>query len=188
MKNYTLKLRHLGLLAAFILLAGSLRAQSGLNVILNKLVENNKMTTVTLSKEMIAMTLTNVTQNSIQSEELKKMVDEINELRIVSSEELTSEEQVYYNDLITGFLNGNGGYKDYMSINTKLKGKETIVRMCVKNIDKDYISEFIMFVNDGPKLFLFSITGKIENSKVMLLTTLSKIKNETLNVRRQVYK
>jgi hypothetical protein len=179
MKNCTLKLRHLGLMAALIFLAGSIRAQSGLNVIFNELAKNNKMTTVTISKEMLSTFLIRppMAQNSSQRDELEKMANDLGNMRVFSCEQLTPEEQVEYNKMITGFLNGNGGYKDYMSVSSKEKGKETTVRMCVKNIDKDYISEFIIFVSEGPKLSLIAITGKINVSKIMELTQLSNMKD-----------
>jgi hypothetical protein len=95
-------------------------------------------------------------------------------MRVVSSKELTTEEQATYNKMITEVL--NEGYKDLMNISTKENGKQTNVRMCSKAADKDNISEFVMYVREGKELSLIAITGKIDKSKIMELTKLSGLK------------
>lgn len=176
MKNHSLKLRHLGLLAAFILLAGSVQAQSKLENLFNKLGDNNKMTNVTISKEMLGgmMNMTDSFSDSTEKKDIKKMADDIGYMRVISSEELTPEEQASFNKMITEVL--SVGYKDYMNVSSKEHGKSTDVRMCVKNIDKDNISEFIIYVREGPKLSLIAIVGKINNANMMELTRLSNLK------------
>lgn len=176
MKNHSLKLRHLGLLAAFILLTGSLQAQSKLENLLNKMAENNKMTTVTISKEMLSgmMNMAPMNSDSTQKKDMQKMADDIGYMRIVSSDELTPEEQISYNKMITDLL--STGYKDYMNVSSKEHGKSTNVRMCVKPIDKDNISEFIIYVREDQKLSLIAIVGKLNKDKMMELTKLSNLK------------
>ena len=176
MKNHSLKPRHLGLLAAFILLAGSVQAQSKLENLFNKLGEDKKMTTVTISKEMLSgmMNMTDVFADSTEKKDIKKVADSIGYMRVVSSEELTPEEQAKYNKMIKEAL--SVGYKDYMNISAKEHGKQTDVRMCVKNIGKDDISEFIIYVNEGPKLSLIAIVGKMQSGNMMELSRLSNLK------------
>lgn len=183
MKNYSLKLRHLGLLAAFILLAGSMQAQSKLESLLNKMAENNKMTTVTISKEMLGgmINMAEPNSDSTQKKDMQKMADDIGFMRVVSSDELSPEEQSSYNKMITEVL--SAGYKDYMNVSSKEHGKSTNVRMCVKPIDKDNISEFVIYVREDQKLSLIAIVGKLDSAKMMELTKLSNLKgmvNQTM--------
>jgi hypothetical protein len=176
MKNHSLKLRHFGLLVVLFLFAGSVQAQSKLETLLNKMGENDKMTVVTISKDMIGSMMNNVLVNSDSTDkkDMKKMTDVLGYMRVVSSKELTTEEQATYNKMIMEVL--NEGYKDLMNISTKENGKQTNVRMCSKAADKDNISEFVMYVREGKELSLIAITGKIDKSKIMELTKLSGLK------------
>jgi len=176
MKNHSLKLRHFGLLAALFLFAGSVQAQSKLETLLNKMGENSKMTVVTISKDMIGSMMNNVMVNSdsTKKKNMKNMTDELGYMRVVSSKELTSEEQATYNKMIMDVL--SDGYKDLMNISTKENGKQTNVRMCSKAGDKDQISEFVMYVREGQELSLIAISGKIDKNKIMELTKLSGLK------------
>lgn len=176
MKNHSLKLRHFGLLAALFLFAGSVQAQSKLETLFNKIGENSKMTVVTISKDMIGSMMNNVMVNSDSTDKksMKKMTDDLGYMRVVSSKELTTEEQATYNKMIMEVL--NDGYKDLMNISTKENGKQTNVRMCSKAGEKDNISEFVMYVREGKELSLIAIVGKIDKSKIMELTKLSGLK------------
>ena len=176
MKNHSLKLRHFGLLAALFLIVGSVQAQSKLETLFNKIGENSKMTVVTISKDMIGSMMNNVLVNSDSTDkkEMKKMTDDLGYMRVISSKELTTEEQTSYNKMITDVL--NDGYKDLMNISTKENGKQTNVRMCSKPVDKDNISEFVMYVREGQELSLIAIVGKIDKNKIMELTKLSGLK------------
>ena len=145
MKNHSFKLRHIGLLALLFLFAGSVQAQSKLETLLNKMGENSKMTVVTISKDMIGSMMMNTVMHNSDStgkKDMKKMTDDLGYMRVVSSKELTTEEQTEYNKMIMAVL--NDGYKDLMNISTKENGKQTNVRMCGKSTDKDNISEFII--------------------------------------------
>lgn len=176
MKFHTLKLRHFGLLAILFLFAGSVQAQSKLETLFNKIGENSKMTVVTISKDMIGSMMNNVLVNSDSTDkkDMKKMTDDLGYMRVISSKELTTEEQTTYNKMIMDVL--NDGYKDLMNISTKENGKQTNVRMCGKPADKDNISEFVMYVREGTELSLIAIVGKIDKSKIMELTKLSGLK------------
>lgn len=176
MKNHSLKLRHFGLLAALFLFAGSVQAQSKLETLFNKIGENSKMTVVTISKDMIGSMMNNVMVNSDSTDKksMKKMTDDLGYMRVVSSKELTTEEQATYNKMIMEVL--NDGYKDLMNISTKENGKQTNVRMCSKAGEKDNISEFVIYVREGKELSLIAIVGKIDKSKIMELTKLSGLK------------
>ena len=176
MKNHSLKLRHFGLLAALFLFAGSLQAQTKLETLLNKIGENSKMTVVTISKDMIGSMMNTVMVNSdsTKKKNMKNMTDELGYMRVVSSKELTSEEQATYNKMIMDVL--SDGYKDLMNISTKENGKQTNVRMCSKAGDKDQISEFVMYVREGQELSLIAISGKIDKNKIMEISKLSGLK------------
>jgi len=176
MKNHSLKLRHFGLLAALFLFAGSVQAQSKLETLFNKMGENSKMTVVTISKDMIGSMWNLVAdrQDSTSKNDMKKLTDDLGYMHVISSKELTSEEQATYNKMIVDVL--SDGYKDLMNISTKENGKQTNVRMCSKAVDKDNISEFVMYIREGQELSLIAIVGKIDKNKIMELTKLSGLK------------
>ena len=176
MKHHTLKLKQLGLLAVFFLLAGSVQAQSKLETLFTKLGENNKMTVVTISKDMLGSMMNNILVNSDSTDkkDMKDLTDDLGYMRVISSKGLSPEELTNYNTRIMGVL--NDGYKDLMNISTKENGKQTDVRMCGKPEDKDHISEFIIYVREGKELSLIAIVGKINKSKIMELTKLSSLK------------
>ena len=176
MKNHSLKLRHFGLMVVLFLFAGSIQAQSKLETLLDKMGENSKMTVVTISKDMIGSMMNNVLVNSDSTgkKDMKKMTDDLGYMRVISSKELTTEEQAIYNKMIMDVL--NDGYKDLMNISTKENGKQTNVRMCGKSSDKNNISEFVIYVREGKELSLIAIVGKIDKSKIMELTKLSGLK------------
>ena len=176
MKSHSLKLRHFGLLAVFFLFAGSVQAQTKLETLLNKMGENNKMTVVTISKDMIGSMMNNVLVNSDSTakKDMKKMTDDLGYMRVVSSKVLNTEELTSYNKMIMEVL--SEGYTDLMNISTQENGKQTNVRMCSKAVDKDNISEFVMYVREGKELSLIAIVGKIDKNKIMELTKLSSLK------------
>lgn len=166
MKTYLTKLTPIGFLVALLLFAGSVQAQSKLADLCSKLSENKKMTVVNISKEMMTMI-------NGQSEEMKNLAGTVENMRIISSENLTPEEQADINKTVTPIL--NEGYKELMNISDKSEG--TDVRICIKPLGDDQISEFVIYVREGKELSLISITGKIPKSKIMELTQLAKIKD-----------
>ena len=166
MKTYLLKLTPFGFLIALFLFAGSVQAQSKISDLCIKLSENKKMTVVNISKEMMAMI-------NNQSPEMKTLASTVDNMRIISSEKLTPEEQTEINKIITPIL--NDGYKELMNISDK--GEGTDVRICIKSAGNDLISEFVIYVREGKELSLISITGSIPKSKMMELTMLAKIKD-----------
>jgi hypothetical protein len=128
------------------------------------------MTVVNISKDMMSMI-------NGSDGEMKEIVQKVDNMRIISSEKLTPEEQADINKIVTPIL--NEGYKELMNISDKSEG--TDVRICIKPLGEDLISEFVIYVREGKELSLISITGKIPKSKIMELTQLAKIKDMGLS-------
>lgn len=166
MRTYLTKLKTIGFLVALFLFAGSVQAQSKIADLCNKLSENKKMTVVNISKDMMTMI-------NGDNEGIKDLAKAVESMRIISSENLTPEEQSDINKIVTPIL--NEGYKELMNISDK--GEGTDVRICIKPLGEDQISEFVIYVREGKELSLISITGKIPKSKIMELTQLAKIKD-----------
>ncbi len=166
MKNHLLKISPIGFLVTLLLFVGSVQAQSKIADLCSKLSENKKMTIVNISKDMMTMI-------NGDEEGMKKLVKTIEGMRIISSEKLTPEEQADIDKLVTPIL--NEGYKELMNISDK--GEGTDVRICIKPLGEDQISEFVIYVREGKELSLISITGKIPKAKIMELTQLAKIKD-----------
>ncbi|MDP4291547.1 MAG: DUF4252 domain-containing protein [Bacteroidota bacterium] len=159
-------------MALLILVAGSVQAQSKLESLFKKLGENDKMTVVYISKDMMSMIAAK--GDSTAGKGIKDLSNELGFMRVISSQNLTPEEQANYNNMINSVL--SDGYTDYMNVSTKEGGKQTDVRMCVKPIDKDSISEFVIYVREGKELTLIGISGKIKNTDMMNLTKLGNLK------------
>jgi len=170
MKTYLTKLTSIGFLVTLFLFAGSVQAQSKIADLCSKLSENKKMTVVNISKDMMSMI-------NGSDGEMKEIVQKVDNMRIISSEKLTPEEQADINKIVTPIL--NEGYKELMNISDKSEG--TDVRICIKPLGEDLISEFVIYVREGKELSLISITGKIPKSKIMELTQLAKIKDMGLS-------
>ncbi len=170
MKTYLTKLTSIGFLVALFLFAGSVQAQSKIADLCSKLSENKKMTVVNISKDMMTMI-------NGENEGMKNLAGAVESMRIISSEKLTPEEQADINKIVTPIL--NEGYKELMNISDKSEGSD--VRICIKPLGEDQISEFVIYVREGKELSLISITGKIPKAKIMELTQLAKIKDMGLS-------
>lgn len=205
MKNHFLKYRFTGFLAGFLILAGSLQAQSKLDALFNKLGENKKMTVVNISKEMMGLLASNVEGAVGYEDGMTRLADQIGSMHVITSKLLPLNEQANYNKMIMEFL--NNGYKDLMNISSVVGGMQPIesikidttsidieniskvqggrptnARMCVKPMAKDptskydKISEFIIYVKEGNELSLIAIEGDIYTFQILTLTKLANLK------------
>jgi len=203
MKNYFLKYRFTGFLAAFLLLAGSLQAQSKLDALFNKLGENKKMTVVNISKDIMGLLASNIEGPVGYEDGMTSLANQIGSMHVITSKILPLNEQDNYNKMIMEFL--NNGYKDLMNISSVAggmqpiesinidstsieniskvqKGRPTNARMCVKPMAKDptskydEISEFIIYVREGNELSLIAIEGNIYTFQILTLTKLANLK------------
>jgi len=183
MKNNILKFRPLGLLVALFLITSSIQAQTKLENLCKKLSENDKMTNVFISKDMMSnmIGMANPNSDTTDVNGMKSLAKSVGYMRVLSSKDLTPDEQAKFNKMILEVL--NDGYNDLMNVSAKEKGKITNVKMCVKQSDKDNISEFVIYVSEGQELSLIAIVGNIKNSDMMKLSQLSNLKgmvNETM--------
>ena len=149
--------RSILLMGSMVILSSVANAQSEvINKFFAKYNEDERFTSVFVSGRMFSM-FSEVAEE--QSQEMKKMMNDLKGLRILSSEKIDGTR--LYKEAFADF--NRSGYEELL----KISGEEELIFLIKEEAGQ--INELLMLTGNQQKFFLMSIVGKID------LKTLSKL-------------
>lgn len=150
----------------FIALSSSLSADNFITVFLEKCVEDNKpVSNINIGKSMLAKLA-----DKTDDESLKKAFQDLSSIRIITAEN-TADSRFYFHKAIEFAEVEFPDFEEVVSVNDR-KSKVSVL---LKKQDESYQELIMIGLDEGNKLTIISISGKIDFNAISKLSDSLKI-------------
>jgi len=139
---------------------GLFAQSAGVSTFIDKYGDSDDFTTVTVNKKMFQMLASVASGDEKMDPEVKAMINDLDELKILTTKSGISDHYAAANKLIEA-----DGFEELMNV----KDKGDRVRFMVKDSDGGNIVDELIMVVSGEEFVLLDFIGKIDLSKVAKL-------------------
>ena len=142
------------------LTVGVFGQSAGVASYIEKYGDNSEFTTITVNKKMFQMLATAANGDKDMDPDVKEMIDNLDELKILTTKSGIGTHYKEANKLIEG-----DGFEELMNV----KDKGDNVRFMVKDSDGGNIVDELIMIVSGEEFVLLDFIGKIDLTKVAKL-------------------